>query len=233
MPQPKKKSTAKRKTFLFELSRREALLWLSIAFLSMVWMFTLGVIVGRGLSPVSFDIKELNKDLIALKEEFLKREGGRKYVADVPPDKMHFDFYDALADKKEEALAQSVAKTEEKPEEPMQEQEAHREVKSETPVKTPKKQDKEQGTKLSSASKEATKASFTVQVASLTDLVKAKEFVSSLEKKGYKAYLITVQVPGKGIYYRIRVGHFKDRQQANQIVAKLQNDELEPIILRE
>jgi len=231
--QPKKKTTAKRKTFLFELSRREAILWLSIAFLALVWMFTLGVIVGRGLSPVSFDIDKLNKDLVALKKEFLKKEEKRKHVAEVPPDKMHFDFYDALSDKKEEALAESWAKAREEPAEPSAKHESSSQPQSKTVKKGPTKQDLGQRAELSSTQQETTQASFTVQVASLTDSTKAKELVSSLKERGFKAYTVTVQVPDKGTYHRVRVGHFKDRHEAKQIVAKLRDDELEPIIIRE
>jgi cell division septation protein DedD len=231
--QPKKKTTAKRKTFLFELSRKQVILWLSAAFLALAWMFTLGIIVGRGLSPVSFDTKKLSKDFVALKKEFLKKEERRKQAAEVPPDKMQFDFYDVLADKKEEALAQSSAKTQEGLAEPSTRHESPSEPQSKDGKKGPEKEDQGQHAVLSSTGQEARQTSFTVQVASLTDSVKAKELVSSLKDRGFKAYTVTVQVPDKGTYHRVRVGHFKDRHQAKQIVAKLRRDALEPIIIRE
>ena len=71
---PKKKVSAKRSRFALELTRKELFVWLGVAFLAMVWMFTLGLIVGRGLSPVRFDVEKLKKELIAFKQEALKRE---------------------------------------------------------------------------------------------------------------------------------------------------------------
>jgi cell division septation protein DedD len=44
-----------------------------------------------------------------------------------------------------------------------------------------------------------------------------------------------VQIPGKGTYHRVRVGHFRDRHEAGQVLAKLRqaNPELKPMVIRE
>ena len=119
-PQLKKKTSVKRSRFPLELSRREVFLWLGVASFALLWMFTLGVIVGRGLSPVRFDIENIKNELTALKEQTLKRQA-REERLDVgrSPDKMDFDFYEALIDKKEEARFKSALKPQEAPPEPV------------------------------------------------------------------------------------------------------------------
>jgi cell division septation protein DedD len=236
--QPRKKNSAKRGRFFFDLSRTELFLWLGVAFLAMLWMFTLGVIVGRGHSPVRFDIQSIKNELIALKEATLKsQEQANKPAADFPSDETDLDFYDVLTDKKEDALAQSVAKAKKQASKPKPKPTA----KSEIPRKTESKplardaenQKQAQDPKPSSAKKGTTAESYTVQVASLKDAQKAKEMVSYLKSKGYRAFSVTTNVPGKGSYHRVRVGHFPDRNKAMQAASRLRREELEPLVVRE
>lgn len=234
-PQVKKKTSAKRSRFPLELSRREVFLWLGVASFALLWMFTLGVIVGRGLSPVRFDIEKIQNELTALKEQTLKRQA-REEKLDVgrSPDKMDFDFYEALIDKKEEARSKSAQKAQEEPPEPV--------AKSEIPAikpepeplpKTSEKDVKMQKPSASAAKKKTAVAPLTVQVASLQDSTRAEELVSSLKRKGYGAYTVRAQVPGKGTYHRVRVGHFTNRQKAMQVLESLRQGGLQPIIVRE
>ena len=236
--QPKKRNSAKRGRFFFDLSRTELFLWVGVAFLAMLWMFTLGVIVGRGHSPVRFDIQSIKNELIALKEATLKsQEQANKPAADFPSDETDLDFYDVLTDKKEDALAQSVAKAKKQASKPKPT------AKSEIPRKTEskplardaenQKQAQDPKPKPSSAKKATTAESYTVQVASLKDAQKAKEMVSYLKSKGYRAFSVTTHVPGKGYYHRVRVGHFRDRDKAMQTASRLRREELEPLVVRE
>lgn len=52
------------------------------------WMFFLGILVGRGTSPVTFDTQEFQKRLEIIAHEFGKRE--------TPETKIDLEFYDAL-----------------------------------------------------------------------------------------------------------------------------------------
>ena len=237
----KKKTSAKRSLFPIELTRRETVLWLGIAAFAMLWMFTLGVIVGRGHSPVRFDVENIKNELAALRKEALEVQPGTEKPEDMTPDTMNFDFYEALTDKKEEARSKSVLKANESPPEPLVEQEERLfEPKPKTPLKeSGEKQQREapkQRREPSSSGQEQKGAtSFSVQVASLQDSTKANELVSSLTQKGYKAYSVTARVPGKGIYHRVRVGHFKNRHEASRILARLKegNKGLDPMIVLE
>jgi hypothetical protein len=92
---------------------------------------------------------------------------------------------------------------------------------------------REEPSKPFAAQQETILSSFTIQVAALKDLKKAQDMVSDLKRKGYSAYQETVQLPGKGTYYRVRVGHFKDWGEAELLVPRLRRENLEPIIIRE
>jgi cell division septation protein DedD len=233
---PGKKTSEKRGRFPVQLSRREAFLWLGVASFAMLWMFTLGVIVGRGHSPIRFDIENIRNELTALKEQALKRQAREKAPdAEMAPDEMSFDFYEALTDKKEEARSMSAQKAQEEPPEPMAQPEPAAEAESKALPKTPEKMPQGQQPRPSAPKKETAPTPFAVQVASLQDSTKAMELVSSLKRKGYIAYAVAVQIPGKGTYHRVRVGHFRDRHEAGQVLAKLRqaNPELKPMVIRE
>jgi len=228
---PRKKTSAKPSRFPLELTRREALLWLGVASFAMLWMFTLGVIVGRGHSPVRFDIEDIKSELHALKEQALQKEAAdSESDGKITPDKMSFDFYEALTDKKEEARVKSAQKALEERTTPA----AGPEVPRKTQARRSEKKKPEQQPSPSAANKATAPAPFSVQVASLKDSTKAKDLVSTLSRKGYTAYSVKVRIPEKGTYYRVRVGHFKNRHEAGQILAKLRqgNPGLDPMIIR-
>jgi hypothetical protein len=228
--QSKKKTSAKRSQFAVELTRKEVFLWLGVAFFAMVWMFTLGVIVGRGLSPVRFDVAKLTKELTALKEVALKaKEGTDKPSFNKLSHERHLGFYDILTDKKEAARLKSLPKAPKAASmSPVRDGLPRKTLLTVTPDKK-----QEQETTSSLAKKGPTDPSFTLQVAALKDSTRAEAMVSNLKRKGYGAYAITANITGKGTYYRVRVGHFKDRHDAKQVATMLRHEKLEPIVIRE
>lgn len=229
-----KKTTAKKSQFAIELTRKEAFLWLGVAFLAMVWMFTLGVIVGRGLSPVRFDVEKLTKELTALKEAALKGgERANKPSFNKLSHERHLGFYDILTDKKEEARLKSLTKAPEATSKTPTKDETPRIAESETLPKPLASKKQEEQLTSSLIKEQPTAMSFTLQVAALKDSTKAEEMVSNLKRKGYGAYATTVHITGKGTYYRVRVGHFKNRHDAKEIVAMLRHEKFEPIVIRE
>ncbi|MEE9566548.1 MAG: SPOR domain-containing protein [Desulfobacteria bacterium] len=206
----KQKPSGQKKRARIQLSGKQLFLWLGLAFLAMVWMFTLGIIVGRGLSPVRFDVQKLKKELMALKQEVLKRDQARfKIETDNLSGNPDLDFYKILTDKKEEARFK-FAKA--------------------------RKQTAKPDARSPEASKEnkmAGQGLLTIQVASLKNATKARQMVASLKRKGYEAYEVTVNVPGNGAYHRVRVGHFADSSEAGRVAARLKQHKLETMIVRE
>ena len=61
---------------------------------------------------------------------------------------------------------------------------------------------------------------YTVQVASYHIKKEADELKSSLDKKGLLANVVESRIPGKGTYYRVRLGTRLDLETANRIAAK-------------
>ena len=57
---------------------------------------------------------------------------------------------------------------------------------------------------------------YAVQLASFPDLAIAKEMEASLKSKTYPAYIETVNLPGKGTWYRVKVGGFTSEDEARK-----------------
>lgn len=73
---------------------------------------------------------------------------------------------------------------------------------------------------------------FAIQVAALRERSEADTIVKSLAGKGYPAYVLA---PAKGApsVYRVRVGKFKERREADTVAARLQKEEqFKPWVVR-
>jgi cell division protein FtsN len=57
---------------------------------------------------------------------------------------------------------------------------------------------------------------FTLQVISYDSAAAAEAFASALRARGHEAFVTTGDVEGRGRYYRVRVGPFKSREQAEE-----------------
>jgi len=206
----KEKPSGQKKGRTIQLTRKQLFFWLGFVFLAMVWMFTLGVMVGRGFSPVHFDVQKLKKELMALKQVVLKKEQARfKVETDKLAKKPDLDFYKVLTDKKEEARLK-FAKGDQQTAKP-----------------------DERSKKASKREKEGRQGLLTIQVVSLKDAKKARQIVARLRRKGYEAYEVQVDVPEKGTFHRVRVGHFADSSEAGRVAARLRRENLETMIVRE
>lgn len=244
-PQSKKKASSKKSQFTVELSRKKLLFWLGVAFFAMVWMFTLGVLVGRGLSPVRFDVNKLQKELMALKQKALKADQAhsnneRDKLAEDP----ELGFYEILTDKKREARlrfsksdrptaklggisrdAAEVNKANKKDKIPLKLAELHKPTSKHRPKPPPPE--------IPQPEKVTREGLLTIQVASLHDAQKARELVARLKNKGYEAYEVAITMPGDKIYHRVRVGHFADSNEASQVAARLKRERFDIVIVRE
>ncbi|MFQ5894534.1 MAG: SPOR domain-containing protein [Nitrospinota bacterium] len=62
---------------------------------------------------------------------------------------------------------------------------------------------------------------FVVQVGSLKDAAKADALKERLRKRGYPAYVVRVELRGKGVWHRVRVGPFRERERAVATLGQL------------
>lgn len=86
-------------------------------------------------------------------------------------------------------------------------------AKAEAPKEAPVRSDK------------APKGKFSVQVGSYQSTSEATASLNEWKKKGYEAFMAVGQVPQKGIWYRVRIGGFETRGEAERFLEKLKNKE--------
>jgi DedD protein len=55
---------------------------------------------------------------------------------------------------------------------------------------------------------------FTLQLSAFPDKSDAEEFMRKIQAAGYKPFLVASEIPGKGVFFRVRVGDFASRQAA-------------------
>ena len=199
--------------------------WLWTVVLVSAAMFVLGVLVGRGTSPVSFDIDALQKELAVLKDQALEDESQRYRIeAGAGDRRADLEFHEALKTrrprtetlpKKPKPAATVPAPSPAKPAVPKPAPPAPVPA---GPVASPPAQD--DGRPM------------TLQVASLKESAAADRMVRSLTAKGFSAYRVVADVPGKGRWYRVRVGTFKNADEAALILRKLKNEGRSPILVK-
>jgi cell division septation protein DedD len=66
---------------------------------------------------------------------------------------------------------------------------------------------------------------YTIQIGAFQKEEDAKQIVNKLKSKGYPAFIKTADIPGKGTWYRVRVGTFSTRVTAKLYAANLKNAE--------
>ena len=211
-------------------SRKGLTLWIFLIFFVSAWMFILGILVGRGTAPVKFDIEKLQNELAALKEDVVREELERfKIDSNAADNKTEMNFYEELKVTKEEDslnIDTSEQKKEPLPENTVSEPKkigpseealsvkAHQENKPKTISKT-----------------DITNKNLTIQVASFKDPNVADKMVEELKKKGFPAYRSIGKVPGKGIWYRVRIGYFSTKSEADSMLKMLKKDKLDAILV--
>jgi len=224
---------------LLVLSRRAVLGWGGVIFLICAWMFVIGVLVGRGTAPVKFDVDKLQETLKASKRNLAKQEQGRtQKEAGIEKDKTKLDFYEALEENREDVKInkkkppQEALKKEEPPVEkkrPVTDVESAK-IKIQTPKTVTAKPPPKRQIVSKSKAEPAVKV-YTIQAASVRAAGDADKLVTKLKAQGFPAYRAIGKIPGKGIWYRVRVGEYKSRADARRMLEKLKKAGIQPIIV--
>lgn len=55
---------------------------------------------------------------------------------------------------------------------------------------------------------------FTLQVSAFPERADAEDFMKKIQAAGYKPFVVASEIPGKGVFYRVRVGDYATRQAA-------------------
>ena len=248
MKKNRKKDLEFKKPFIV-LTRRKIASWFFIIFFLCAWMFILGVLVGRGTAPVKFDISAIEQKLAGSTKPDSEGQPQMPVQKDDPTvkDKTKLDFYEALKENSEDpkppALPQPKA-VERKPEETVEKTVAEKPAAEKTesqdtqapeskPAAIPQKQAlKEEREKTAAVEKINTAGpTYTIQAAAVKDPQDADQLVEKLKKAGYPAYRVIGKIPGKGVWFRVRVGTYKGKAEARAVMDKLKKDGLKPILV--
>jgi len=246
--QKKKKPSSKLSRSILQLTRKQFFVWFALTFFAMAWMFVLGILVGRGLSPVRFDVPKLKDDLVTLKEKVLPTddeasEVEKDTISEIPD----LEFYKALREERADPRSRAmimhrkapdsklqVAKSPAKPQAVVTKS-GEQPAGSELQVTAAQEEAAELQNipkKLAVTKKPKHQGPLTIQVAAFRRAEKAQELVMGLRRKGYDAYKVTADLPDKGTYHRVRVGHYADAEEARLAASKLRQERLETIIVK-
>ena len=214
-----------------------------LVFFVAAWMFILGVLVGRGTAPVTFDTQALQKELADLRNAMMQKEQEAVEKAVRGEDEQApLEFYEALkADESDTDVAMPVPQTAPAAPSPAPLQ-AHQDVaKEETPPHKKRAALMPKGERVAKSptpvQPRETKAPpaatgvLTLQVASLKDGAAAGQIVANLKKDGYPAFLARSVIPGKGLWFRVRVGSYATREQAAADIERLTRDGKKPMLV--
>lgn len=73
---------------------------------------------------------------------------------------------------------------------------------------------------------------YTVQISSFKELAPAQSLQAKLQKKGYSAYLLSIDSPGKGVIYRVFLGKYVGQGKAIAAANKVrQEDKLNGVVV--
>ncbi len=188
------------------------------------WMFLLGIMVGRGSSPVTFDTQKFQKRLEVIANEFGEKKGVRK--------KIDLKFYDVL----DSPVPEERVPPKNKPLEIIPKRETIT-ILGEIPIKTSKKRQtfKKEANKAKPpeqlTEKTVLKGKYTIQIAAYKEFKDAVTQMTILEKKGFSSYRIKGQKESV-TWYRVRTGSFATYDEAKKMKEKLKKAKINSIIIK-
>ncbi len=195
----------------------------------------MGIMVGRGTSPVTFDTNKFQKRLEIIAREFGEKKEIKK--------KMDLTFYNALEKPAAEESESSKSKPLENktleiiPKKQIPEEETIA-IPDIIPLKTSRKTlTFKQVTRNTLADEEADSLSkkeqgeYTIQVAAYNQFGDAVSQMATLKKKGFSSYWVKGQKQGK-TWYRIRIGFFQTHDDAEKIKEKLNKANIKAMIIK-
>lgn len=207
----------------FSLSGRNVFMIFASSVLVLVLTFAVGVTVGKRLGP------QVAPRPAADPLTMLDQLGGGAVHVD------ELTFPEALAER--DGIAKTKAKT--------------REVKKVTqpepkavnpPPVSPKKPEKAKAAvakavkpdpkpvsgkqKVAKAEKKvSTLGDYTLQLSSFQDRAEAEQFMTKLRTAGVKPHMIQAKIPGRGLWYRVRVGHYRSLEAATAAKERFEGEQ--------
>ncbi|MCK5695000.1 MAG: SPOR domain-containing protein [Desulfobacula sp.] len=210
------------------------------------WMFLLGIMVGRGSSPITFDTQKFQKRLEVIAREFGEKKGARK--------KIDLKFYDVLdhpvpeervppklkpleiIPKKETIMVEDTIPLKTSRKKQTFKKEANKAKTDTKDLKPAQIKTKPPGLKKDKASEQLTdkkvlKGKYTIQIAAYKEFKDAITQMTILEKKGFSFYRVKGQKEGV-TWYRVRTGSFATYNEAKKIKEKFKKAKINSMIIK-
>jgi cell division septation protein DedD len=229
----KGKDTSKKKASASWM-RSSRVLWIGLFVFACGWMFVLGIFVGRGTAPVRFDIEKLQNELASLKQALVKKEQLRfKIDPDSAPQKTDMGFYEQLrkpdsgAEQGSVRPGTAIKKKNKYSPKPAATRRQNKDASAKAVAAKPSRDRRKAGERVNTEPEKK----LTIQVAALRDPKMADRMVAGLKDKWYPAYRAVAEVPGKGIWYRVRIGSFENRAAAQSTMERLKKDKIDAVLL--
>jgi len=237
----KKKNDTRQDRFVF--SRRAILFWgVSFAVVA-IWIFALGVLVGRGLIFHSETYKNLEKRI----GEFRSSGPPAVTVAPEPVEdeavEPKLTFYKSLSSGQIQEDFSSLKKTRPASQPRKLNKTASPSTRAAPQSVSREKSDQKKKAATSSApaakndksvvlprpgessriepSSRAIDENYTIQIAAISDRENAEKYITSLRRKGHPAYYYEARNKSGRRYYRVRIGRFKTREEAETAMVRL------------
>jgi cell division septation protein DedD len=203
MTEKKEKAEKEKKGLRLELSRTALFFWSLGLLILLGWIFTLGILAGRGLLPSGAEtLAELKNQIVKLQEMVGQKDTTELDEIKAVQKDANFAFYDELSSKKAPVVS----------------------PRKEPPQKKPQKKNATSDNVKEPSPPSPASGLYVVQVASLDQEKQAFNMVNRLLKKGYPAYHYKTFIKGRS-YFRVRCGTFKSRAEAVDIQRKLVENE--------
>jgi cell division septation protein DedD len=135
-------------------------------------------------------------------------------IASVTGRKMEeFTFYKTLTDKNDKTVSIEL-KPRQMKEDPNPGKGA---FSSENTNQAESKQPPQPAKREPAAASTSVKLRYTVQTASFQERAMAEDEVKRLKQRGFSAFIVSSEMPGKGVWHRVRIGSFSNRGAAEKI----------------
>ena len=204
--------------------------WIFLIVVSSTWMFVLGILVGRGSSPLRFDIDRIETKLQSYMKESIEKE--------------EQESRDLLAQLKDPIASKGLVDVEESRKtggissgQPVSSGAAEKEQQPKATTAAPSSPAEDSEAAPSPAADPAAdegdqdaEPRYTVQVSSLKTASAAAQMVLRLKRMGYPAFMKPVRLPEVGVTYRVLVGDFKNRASADYLGQRLKKDNINGMV---
>jgi len=171
-----------------------------------IWLFVIGVV---GIVLFAFNYQG-NDNAVPLSEIFPEE--------DHPVDRVEYEF----VGQNQEEPAKTVMKTSAEPEGLTKKSERSEE--KSVPSARPREQAAAASGTASSEKPDFSEVPYTIQVLSSKKKESAETALKKIKDAGYPAYIQETEIPDRGTWYRIYIGSFRTKAQADEYLTKVRKD---------